>query len=290
MKFSSFFRSKFYGIRAGRLLGEIAATAVKNEYHVAAVRNGDELRSACNLVYREYLRRGYCNKSDLQLHYHPHMFGTDARTFIIKDNRSLYGTLSVYPDSAAGLPSDELFPAELKKFRDAGFRLAEAGLLATNLDSMTGYSLNSHHKMKVLFSLIKVMMNYLMFRDVSHLVISVHPRHEDLYRFIGFRPFGKVKSYYGACGNPALPMVLRLADFQRRSIMCRWFLENRYGVESFMNQLCETKDAFAALFGESFHTYNERYNHALPPETAPAADITTLVMCRESAFAQIPKR
>lgn len=258
MKLAQFLIEKIAIRQASKRLQTLARSP--SRYRVGAVSDREELEAACRLLYREYRRRGYCSETAPPLHFNPHMFAREARTFIITESSDLLGTISIFPDSSAGVPAEQLYSEEIASLRKRAIRFAEVGLLATNLERASGYSLSSPEKMKIVFTLFKIMATYALDRDISHLVILVNPRHIKLYKFLGFEVFGEVRSYHGACGAPALPMILDLSHLDTRRDTREWFLENQPPPETFRNQLAADPNAFAELFGESFHDFNERYN------------------------------
>ena len=68
-------------------------------------------------------------------------------------------------------------------------------------------SLRSIGKMRALFSLFAALHCYcLRNTNVTEFVMVVHPRHEPIYKLLGFRPFGPVRSYGAVQGKPALPL------------------------------------------------------------------------------------
>ena len=263
MKLPRYITERLEAAQASKMLESLASNSPR--FSMRAVDTRVELEAACRLLYREYRRRGYCSDAIPQLHYNPHMFASESRTFIISSPSNLLGTISVFPDSSAGIPADALFRDEIDSFRRKGIRFAEVGLLATDLESIGGYSLRSPEKMQIVFSLFKVMVSYSLYCGISHLVILVNPKHAKLYRFLGFKVFSDVRAYHGACGAPALPMILELSYFQTRRDTRRWFLENPAPIESFRSQLAGDPQSFAELFGESFHDFNDRYNQNIAP-------------------------
>jgi len=167
-----------------------------------------DVESAYRLVYKEYLARGYCTQNPSQMHYNFYCILPDSRTFVIEKSGVIVGTVSLFCDSPCGLPLESLYPTEVAKFRVEGRRLAEVGLLA--LDSRifhrNCFSLTEVRKMSALFRLFKLLLDYSCSSNVTDLLIAVHPKHQALYEYMKFEPFGEVKSYAVACGNPALPM------------------------------------------------------------------------------------
>jgi hypothetical protein len=249
-------------LRANLLCGYLAS--LPHEFRLHAVRNGEQLEQACRLLYRQYRRRGYCPANSLGLHFSPYMFAEESRTFVLRQNNQLCGTISVFPDSAAGVPCESLFPQEIENLRKQGIKFAEVGLLATKLSNMTirGYTLTSTQKMLPVFSLFKIMVNFALDRGITHLVITIHPKHALLYRFFGFRQFSEIKSYGKVCGKPALPMIfdLKASTHSGGRMQRKFFYTNRYSKLHYDSQLSREPDAFARLFGESYHSFQEKYS------------------------------
>lgn len=178
-----------------------------------AVRDEAEIDAAQRLVYREYRRRGYCAESEIGMHFSLHSLLPTCKTLILSHKGKCRGTISIQADGAAGLPCESLFSEEITALRNEGRKLAEIGLLALDQRYFRkgSYSLTSLKKMSSLFRLFRGVANYSAYdQEFTDLVIVVHPKHANLYRYIGFTTFGPVRDYDGAEGNPALPMRLDL--------------------------------------------------------------------------------
>lgn len=95
-----------------------------------------DLEEAYCLVYRtlqsEGLPEGGPSKSRLT----PFHRLPAARTFLVHHEDRLVGTLTVLPDSVLGLPTDELYHAELKALRESGRTLCEVLSLAVEAKDM----------------------------------------------------------------------------------------------------------------------------------------------------------
>lgn len=169
----------------------------------------DEIKEAYELVYREYLARGYCEANPSKMHYNAHCMFPDSRVFTLRRDGRLLGTLSLIPDSPCGIPLEHLFPQEVARLRRPGRRIAEVSLLALNGEyfKKKTFSLTDFQKLTGSFRLFKVMFDYARFEArVTDIVIGMHPKHEELYRYLSFETIGPTKSYSNACGKPALPM------------------------------------------------------------------------------------
>ena len=221
------------------------------------VFNAFELDQVTRLLYRQYRKKGYCSANESKRYFSPHMFETKSRTFVLRRERKICGTMSIFPDSANGLPLEKLFAEEVEKFRDAGKHVAEVGLLALELQQSGKYSLRSIKKMTPLFVLIKLTIRYAIHAGITDLLIVVHPCHEPLYRFLGFQSFGENKSYDKVCGNPALPLRLDLTQLRTvwPQALQRYILDFPVSDRAFHPQLTESPKAFSELFGEAYQSF-----------------------------------
>ncbi|MBI4115678.1 MAG: PilZ domain-containing protein [Candidatus Omnitrophica bacterium] len=175
----------------------------------------DELKAAYHLVYEEYIRRGYCDPDPSKMHYSAFCVFPDSRTFIMKYQSCMLGTISLIVDSPCGLPMEMVFKELISPLRNEGRRLAEVSLLALDHESFRkkSFSLTDFHKLTGAFRLFKVLFEYARYiAGVTDLLISVHPKHEDLYRYLSYEIMGPPRPYASACGKPGLPMRL---DIQR---------------------------------------------------------------------------
>lgn len=180
---------------------------------VQPAQSFEDLRSCFSLIYRGYLKRGYCQKNPVEMHYSYYSLLPRSRTFVLRKKENLLGTISLIVDSPCGLPMDTLFKKEIDVIRHNGGKVAEVSLLALDQKESNKkvFSLTNFDKHLRLFRLFKIMYEYARFTaGVTDLIIGVHPKHTTLYNYLQFKPFGPVKDYSGACDNPALPMHLNL--------------------------------------------------------------------------------
>lgn len=177
----------------------------------------EELKEAYQLVYQEYLTRGYCNEKFSKIHYTYFCLLPESRTFLFFDRAisRVFGTASVILDSSCGLPMETLFRDEISSIRSEGRRLAEISLLASSSKGINEKRNAGKPVTKIgtIFNLFRFLFNYARFTGVTDLVITVHPKHELLYRYLTFQPMGAVKAYPTVCSNPAIPMRLDIPHF-----------------------------------------------------------------------------
>ncbi|MBI1977374.1 MAG: hypothetical protein HYS55_01325 [Candidatus Omnitrophica bacterium] len=177
----------------------------------------EELREAYQLVYQEYLSRGYCNEKFSKIHYTYFCLLPESRTFLFLDRNmsQVFGTASVILDSSCGLPMETLFRDEINAIRSEGRHLAEISLLASSRKGISGKRSAGKHTTKIgtIFNLFRFLFNYARFAGVTDLVITIHPKHELLYRSLTFQPIGTVKAYSIVRSHPAIPMHLDIPHF-----------------------------------------------------------------------------
>lgn len=199
-----------------------------------SARTLDEIREAYQLVYQEYLASGYCRENVSGLHYTSFSILPESRTFLILKDKRLLGTLSLIPDSPCGLPMESAFPDCVRSLRRADRRIAEAGLFTLDRGIFHGrnLALTHFHKLTGCFWLFKTMLDYARTcARITDLLIAVHPKHENLYRNLAFKPVAVRESYAGAHGKPALAMHLDVERLKKNlSKTCR-FHEFFFGCE-----------------------------------------------------------
>ena len=125
-------REKFYHFFADRLCEWVVKD--KSELVARPAANIEEMRTAYHLLYREYLKRGYCEESPAQMHYNYFSVLPDTRMFVLMMRGEIVGSVSLFLDSPCGLPMESTFHLEVDRFRKPQVRLAEVGLLALKKD------------------------------------------------------------------------------------------------------------------------------------------------------------
>jgi len=232
---------KYNNYRRGFVLGDrlcrFAAEHVDSFLFQIAETYSD-LITAFNLVYHEYLARGYCQPKPSEIHYTHFCILPDSRTFLLTDKKSgqIRGTASLVLDSSSGLPMESLFGPRLSDLRKENRRLAEVTLLCMASKSQLNETHANRNKLSSIFTFFKHVFNYALTLNVSDLVIVVNPRHVSIYQYLTFEPLGDIYPYPDACGNPAQLMHLDLIRFCnpqfRRRLVQKFFLEQPFSYDS----------------------------------------------------------
>lgn len=166
-----------------------------------------DLNEAYQLVYKQYLEKGYTLKdqSERKISFWDTL--PDTCTVVAKINNKVVGTLSFIKDSTAKLPMDDLAEDGLNQLRNDGRILCELSSLAID-----GSICEKNTVMKLFQFGLKMSMNYL---NVSDFVITVNPRHRFFYKkILCFDAIGETRSYKKVENAPAVPMRLNLLTLQ----------------------------------------------------------------------------
>jgi GNAT superfamily N-acetyltransferase len=171
-----------------------------------------DLRAAARLLHDAYAARGYLPPEPGGMRLTAHLLLPTTLTFVAWARGQIVGTLSLFVDSAIGLPSEPLLELELERLRSRRRRVAEAGALAVAPGSRgfgVTYLLN-----KALYRCATELLG------VDDLVIAVHPDAEDFYR-AGLR-FARLRPPrpYPGLGPKAQAVTMRL---DLRSARWTWF-------------------------------------------------------------------
>ncbi len=165
----------------------------------------DDVEAAWRLVYRAYLRTGLIAPNPTSIHTQPLVVGPHTMVVIGRIGPVAVSTLSAYLDSERGLPLDSAYGEQLADRRNAGRRLAEAGLFADRRAKLT-------RSADSLFELMRYVVFFSMHGGADDLMIGVHPRHAPFYsRFLGFEVCGEEKRYSIVNDNPVVLMKMDLA-------------------------------------------------------------------------------
>ena len=169
----------------------------------------DELRQAYQVVHDMYVDEGY-------IHAHPsgmriRIFEAlpEMATFVAfsEHEHRTVGVLSVVADSPdLGLPADVVFRNELNGLRAAGARVCEV----TNQVVVDGY-----RKSGVPTELIRCVMAQILVSKFDEVVALVSPNHAGMYRLLGFRQIGTVRSYSHTIHDPVVAMSMHVHQFHR---------------------------------------------------------------------------
>jgi len=170
----------------------------------------EELGHAYRRVYWSFRRRGYLEESPSEMHLSIFNAFPTTVTFVSVLRGIIIASATLAEDTRVGLPMDELYHEQLQELRDAGRKLAEAGMLADRRQHVT-------RTLPMLLWLMKRLFDYAtLVAKASDICIVVSQDQQDFYeRHLLFKPFGPVLTYPAEQGDAVLPMRLDLDRVRR---------------------------------------------------------------------------
>ncbi len=191
---------------APTLRAESSKSAGRKVYKTARSRN--EWEAAFRIVYDAYVESGLITANDYGMRVTPYHLIPTTQVFVACRNESVVGTLSLVEDSRWGVPLDSVFPRQVQKLRDEGYRFGEVTCLADR-------GTPSRCALTVVMKLMGLMAQFASRHGVQKLIIGVHPRHAGFYeRLAAFESTGPTKAYPAVKNHPVIPMVLDLENVQ----------------------------------------------------------------------------
>ena len=170
-----------------------------------------EWKDALGLVYRAYRTSGLIPPNIYKMRVTPYHSLPTTEVLIAKindqtsDNDRIICTMSIVGDGKLGLPMENLYLEEIKKYRSQGKCLAEVSCLANEPDS-------SFSTVSQLMSLIAQCASC---RGIDQLLIVVHPQHVKFYqRFLAFEIIGEQKTCPSVCDNLAVAMAMDINNME----------------------------------------------------------------------------
>ncbi len=173
-----------------------------------------EQERALELVHENYVRLGYMKPHQSGMRINVHYALPMTRTFVAVVDHEVAATLSVFVDSAFGLPLDDIYEDRIATLRGQRRRVAEVGMLS---DVGAG-----HVGMDGLMDLMLHAFWEAVEAGADDIVVAVNPRHRAFYRrLMCFEPFGDRRSYLSVGGAPAVLLRLDLRRFRPGHVTSR---------------------------------------------------------------------
>lgn len=159
-----------------------------NRFQVRLARTAAEYQDAFRLVHVGYVFQGIEPLKEVDLRITEQHVLTEAIVLVAYEGSQLVGTISVTKDSAAGLPMDKDYPAELAALRSDDTRISEIGSLAVVRRCW-------HSSLMPLLGMAAARVA-LRVHEATHAVIGVHPKALAFYRAIwGFQELGPPRGH-----------------------------------------------------------------------------------------------
>lgn len=207
------------------------------DFEFRPVRHLDELKTASEIVYQEYLKNSYILPHKNHRKYSLFQLLPSTVTFVAfhKPTNTVIATVTIVEDSPLGLPMDALYYEELLPFRIKNRKPVEFTMLATNRTvlELGALQMNQNARLLLLMHLFRTVMDHLrMNTTVDALAACFHPKHDSFYKMIAMEQLGKLKFFGKVKGNPAMA---RFGLFEKVKEEGR----TNTGVRLFLNDLPE---------------------------------------------------
>lgn len=214
---------------------------------------------AFKLIYREYLKKGYCSPNPSGMRITLYSALPETTTFCLWRQNSILATASLVIDSPLGLPVESTYPTEIKELRQKGRKLSEVSLLALNSDLISKgiKPLYFAERLRRLYHLFKPIFWYAKkTAGMTDLCIAVNPVHKMLYSSLYFEQFGNEKVYESVNKNPSIAMRLNFDRIEQRSQsktpgLHKLFLSNPLEIKKITDVFRWNIVDFGYFFGEN---------------------------------------
>ena len=188
-----------------------------HDWSFRSVCSSEELRRAFSFVYQAYHKRNYINENKDKTFFHFHALLPHTWTFVATNQLGqIGGTVTLIPDSANfGLPLERMYPEEIQKLRQAGYKLGEVGMFAIDktLFPKRSFSLHQFSEVTFLFQLYRSMFLCASRNlDLNELVIVIHPKHIPIYRSLYFTECGGIRPCKSVNDAPAVFMHMNIPE------------------------------------------------------------------------------
>ena len=181
----------------------------------------EEWTAAFELVYQQFLRRGYVSPHPSGIVYREAMGLEDSRTIVAvrSSSEEVVGTLTIVGDNPLGFDVEASFPREVDDLRAQGRRLAEVTALA--ISPLTDLPARA-----TFFHLARLMFFHADWNGYDDMLLVVNPRHLRVYQHLfGAQMLGMCRSHGPASSHPGVVYRIDI-DLAKRNFQSQlrgWF-------------------------------------------------------------------
>jgi hypothetical protein len=181
-----------------QLAQPVKVLGLSRDIYVKIASERSEWEQAFRLVSASYRACGYEPPNASAIRFTRHHALPDTTVFVAKHENQVVFTLTLVPDNTLlGLPMESIYEDEIQELRRSGRRLGE-------VTSMADAEVGPREFLQIFTAVIRLMAQYHLKQGGDSWVITVNPRHRNLYtKRIGFVPLGTCRSYPTVQGAPA---------------------------------------------------------------------------------------
>lgn len=177
-----------------------------------APRDAKTSAAIAELIVRVYTKSGYVHpehRKNRLTELQNWLQTTSTTTFVATVSGNIVGTISVFKDSAKGVPLEVVHGDAVDLLRVTAQSFVEVGQFAIDTEALSELKTG---KSKISLSLIRTALQYCIASNIHSVCIANNPKHQGLYKCMGFKQIGEVRAYKSAEGAPAMFMVLPLGS------------------------------------------------------------------------------
>ncbi|MFC1479369.1 hypothetical protein ACFL6F_02125 [Planctomycetota bacterium] len=177
-----------------------------NDIEIKIASSSEELQNAYNLVYRNYIEKGFCKLDINRMRIYLFDSLPDTRTFIAKKDNTVIATATLVFNSSVGLPSSGVFEDLISDLSENTMNLCEISKLAVD------QNMREIQQLKVLSLLFRSCWLYaLHFSPATHFLIMVEPKHQPFYeKHYFFKSIGDTRKDPHASNTPSALLLMPL--------------------------------------------------------------------------------
>jgi len=169
----------------------------------------EDVTAALSLVHDSYVELGLMDAHPSGLRLLPHHLLPETRVLLAREQGEVVATLTLIPDTAFGLPLDEVYRGRLVSFRRQGRMAAELSSLALA---------PRYRRHDILFHLIKLMHRCAEALAIDDIWVVVAPKHGRFYQNVMlFEPAGELSYLDRLNGAPGMLYRQDLRTIEARS-------------------------------------------------------------------------
>ena len=170
-----------------------------------------KLENAYRLLHDVYVEEGYMAPHPSGMRITHHSLLPKTTTFVGTHYEQIVLTMTLFPDSEAGLPMDSQFSRELDELRMAGRYIAEVGSLASDPGFRNRNQNVPMHANKIMHAYADKYLN------LDDFVIAINPKHKWFYKnILLFEQISRQRDYGYVKGAPAIVMRMNIKKMEQR--------------------------------------------------------------------------
>jgi hypothetical protein len=214
--------------------------------------NPMEYEKSFTLAHDIYTRIGVMEKNESRMRVSIYNMLPTTKLLVLKKNEEILSSITIIEDSEFGLPSDEIFSAELKLLRTGNKKLFEASCFVSS-DSL------KKNNSKYALEICRKTIEYCAQNQADYLIMGANPEYKKFYeRILGFE-FITEERCYSKVNN--FPSILGILPKNKFNSATKKSAQNKAESIKYLTNSKLAENEFLKMFGEKsniLYTLNEK--------------------------------